>query len=139
MIFVDSWGWIALSNKGEKEFNLLRLKFNQFIQARVPLLTSDFILDEAISFVFKRLGYQIGSTYFSGLFGSVEKGAVQIIPVTNERFWKAWQLRQRFSDKPEISFTDLTSFVIMEELGISEVVSNDRHFEMVNLGFRRVK
>jgi len=44
-------------------------------------------------------------------------------------------MRLRYRDKPDISFTDLTSFAIMEEENITAVLTNDRHFSQVNLGF----
>jgi predicted nucleic acid-binding protein len=47
-------------------------------------------------------------------------------------------MRLRHSDKPDISFTDLTSFVVMEEENISEVLTNDRHFSQIDLGFTAV-
>lgn len=139
MVFFDSWAWITLSSQKEKEFGSLKKKVAENIQNKVPIVTSDFVLDETITFIFKRLGFRFASVYFSGIFASVERGAIQLIPVTSERFWKAWQLRLQFSDKPEISFTDLTSFIIMRELGIHDVVTDDRHFSIVNLGFLRVK
>ncbi len=45
-------------------------------------------------------------------------------------------MRRQFSDKPKISFTDLSSMVIMVELGISDILTEDRHFALVGLGFR---
>jgi len=44
-------------------------------------------------------------------------------------------LRKKYQDKPDISFTDFTSFVIMQELAINRVFTGDAHFEKVNLGF----
>ena len=48
--------------------------------------------------------------------------------VTSDRFGAAWELRKRFQDKPRISFTDLTSMVIMQERGIPLVVTEDEDF-----------
>ena len=39
------------------------------------------------------------------------------------------------SNKPDISFTDLTSFVLLQELWINKVFTGDAHFEEINLGF----
>ena len=56
--------------------------------------------------------------------------------VDEPRFNSAWSLRGRYEDKPDISFTDLTTFVIMKELGISKIFTGDQHFERANLGLR---
>lgn len=55
--------------------------------------------------------------------------------VTPERFERAWKLRVRYRDKTKISFTDLTSFVVMQELRIRHVLTADAHFAKVHLGF----
>ena len=43
---------------------------------------------------------------------------MDIAHVTPERFSRAWLLRLRYRDQPRISFTDLTSFVVMRELDL---------------------
>ena len=58
--------------------------------------------------------------------------------VTPERFQAAWQLRLRYRDKPRISFADLTSFVVIKEIGLIGLISGDAHFEHAGLGFRRM-
>jgi len=65
-------------------------------------------------------------------------GRFTIVPVTAERFAVAWQLRQRFDDKPSISFTDLTSIAVMQELRLGQVLSDDDHFLQVGLGFHLI-
>jgi len=40
--------------------------------------------------------------------------------------------------QPKISFTDLTSMVIMKELGIKDIITGDEHFNGVGMGFKRV-
>jgi predicted nucleic acid-binding protein len=47
-------------------------------------------------------------------------------------------MRQKYADKPDISFVDFTSMVVMQDLGITDVFSGDQHFEQVNLGLRLV-
>ena len=49
-------------------------------------------------------------------------------------FVDTW-VRKRFQDKPRISFTDLTSMTIMQELDIQHVLTADAHFLQVGMGF----
>jgi len=65
-------------------------------------------------------------------------GLVDIERVTPDRFKLAWRMRVRYRDKPGISFTDLTSFVVMRELGLRQVLTGDAHFEQVGMGFVRL-
>lgn len=44
----------------------------------------------------------------------------------------------KYHDKPDISFVDFTSMVVMQDLGIQDVFTGDAHFRQVNLGFRLV-
>jgi predicted nucleic acid-binding protein len=55
--------------------------------------------------------------------------------ITPERFEAAQTLRRKFQDKPDISFTDLTSMCVMQELDVTEIVTGDRHFTHVGMGF----
>lgn len=63
---------------------------------------------------------------------------VLIEPITPERFQSAYRLRLRYSDKPGISFTDLTSFTVMQDLVIQHVLTGDDHFVQAQLGFRKL-
>jgi predicted nucleic acid-binding protein len=47
-------------------------------------------------------------------------------------------MRQKYNDKPDISFVDFTSMVVLPDLGITEVFTGDAHFRQVNLGFQLV-
>ena len=69
------------------------------------------------------------------VFEASRRGLVDIEHVTQERFGRAWRLRLRYRDKPRISFTDLTSFVVMRELGLRHALTGDAHFEQVGMGF----
>jgi predicted nucleic acid-binding protein len=47
-------------------------------------------------------------------------------------------LRRQLQDKPDVSFTDLTSMAIMQEMGLSQVLTGDSHFEHVGFNFQLV-
>jgi predicted nucleic acid-binding protein len=53
---------------------------------------------------------------------------VTIIPQTSKLFLNAFELYTQRQDKAW-SHTDCSSFCIMEELGISESLTYDKHFE----------
>jgi len=58
--------------------------------------------------------------------------------ITEERFKTALEWRHKYDDKPRISFTDFTSMVVMGELGITDVLTEDDHFIQVGMGFNKV-
>lgn len=58
--------------------------------------------------------------------------------ITLERFEQAKELRLRFRDKPKILFTDLTSMVVMKELAVMSILTEDDHFTQVGMGFEKV-
>jgi len=48
---------------------------------------------------------------------AITEGYLRLERITAERFEKAKGLRMKFKDKPRIAFTDLTTMVIMTEIG----------------------
>lgn len=70
------------------------------------------------------------------LMERVQLGQIVLEWITPERFQATQTLRQKFYDKPNISFTDLTSMVVMNEMSISAILTGDAHFTHVGLGFQ---
>ncbi|MEK7671341.1 MAG: hypothetical protein AAB344_03880, partial [Bacteroidota bacterium] len=66
-------------------------------------------------------------------------GTLQIIRSSNDIWNESLTLLRRTKDKPDISHTDFTSFVIMTRLDVKEVFSGDKHFEQINMGFHIIK
>jgi predicted nucleic acid-binding protein len=44
----------------------------------------------------------------------------------------------KFKDKPRISFTDLTTMVVMAEIGITNIITEDDLFSQVGMGFQKM-
>ena len=101
-------------------------------------VTTDYVLDETITRLFRRRPFASARRYADGIFEISRGGALEIEPITPSRFAEAWRLRCQYDDKPRISFTDLTSFVVMRELGLKHVLTGDAHFEQVGMGFVRL-
>lgn len=117
-IFIDTWAWVTMSSSREPRFHEILAFYQEINKRAVPLYTSDYVLDEFISLIFSREPYSHARGFVEALFESAGTKLLQIERVDAARFLATWELRKRYQDKPRISFTDLTSMVIMRELGI---------------------
>lgn len=136
--FVDTWGWLVLAHR--KDPNHLRVRELR-IQAAgrgMPWLTTDYVLDETATRLFASVPFSSAVKFFDGIFESQALGSLIVETVSPERFQSAWKLRLRYEDKPRISFTDLTSFVVMLEKGVRYVITGDAHFGQAGLGFQTI-
>lgn len=137
-LFVDTWGWLVLADGRDPAHRKVRRFYQAFRRRKGRCVTSDYVLDETITLLFRRAPFLPAKVFTEAIFAAIEADTLALELVTNERFQRAWSFRIRYADKSLISFTDLTSFVIMAELGIAEVLTEDRHFEQVGLGLRCV-
>jgi len=135
-LFIDTWGWYALGNMNEPAHKGVKAIYEEAKRQKAKIYTTDYILDETITLLFRRIPSAKARQFVSGLLQAVVGGFLILERITPERFQRAWELRQKYQDKPDISFTDLTSFAVMQELKISEVLTDDHHFLQVNLGFK---
>ena len=136
-LFIDTWGWIAWRNRDDPRFDeVSRIACEAF--ERRSITTTNFVVGETITLVYSRRGGRRGELFLSDFLDTLALPQVQVEQITAEHFGKAIEIRRRYRDKPKISFTDLTSMVVMHELGITDVLTADKHFAQVNLGFRLV-
>jgi predicted nucleic acid-binding protein len=111
--------------------------YRQFRDQNGIIYTSDYVLDETITLVFKRLPFKTAKESLTKIDKAIEEGYLQVEWVTPERFEKAKGLRLKYQDKPKIPFTDFTSMVVMKELGVMDIITGDEHFAHVGMGFRK--
>jgi len=131
-LFVDTWGWIAIADRRDAGHEAATEIFQQARRSG-GAITSNFILDETFTLLFQRRPFQDAWHFTTNV---VQSPYIDVQEVTGARFSKTIELRKQFSDKPRISFTDLSTMAIMVELGISDILTADRHFTHVGLGFR---
>lgn len=135
-LFIDTWGWLVLADANHPAHpQAIRLRRRQTDLGRA-LVTTDYVLDEMITRLYARSPFAQAERFCGGVFQEQRLGLLAVEPITPERFQKAYQLRLRYRDKPRISFTDLTSFSIMRELGIRHALTADQHFVQAHLGFQ---
>ena len=138
MIFVDTWAWLALAVKRDQFHAAAKAQHQKFLAAKSRYVTTDFVLGELISRLYRTGPVVRAQGYVRALFAKVDGGDYLLVHVSADQFRRAWQMRQKYHDKADMSFVDFTSMVVMQDLGIVEVFTGDDHFRQVNLGFQLV-
>jgi uncharacterized protein len=135
-IFVDTWGWLVLANDRDPSFAAVAELRRQSAASGQLWVTTDYVLDETMTRLFADTPFPKAQSFCDAIFHSQKLGVLVLEPITEERFQRAYKMRLRYRDKPRISFTDLTSFTVMRELGIRRVLTADAHFPQAGLGFQ---
>ena len=121
MIFVDTSAWYASSSARDAHHQDAKLFL---ASVREQLITSDYVVDETLTLFRTR-----GENQHALRFGAevIEGSFAEIITIDDKDFADAWDVFQRFHDKAW-SFTDCTSRVVMERLGIQRAFAFDDDF-----------
>jgi predicted nucleic acid-binding protein len=138
MIFVDTWAWVALASEEDQYHAAAEKAHRRLKKKRVRYVTTDYVLSEVITHLYRKQAPAEAQAFVRGLLKGIEQGIHQLVRVSPTQFGRAWEMRQKYDDKPGISFVDFTSMVAMQDLGIAEVFTGDAHFVQVGLGFRLV-
>ena len=137
-VFIDTWGWLAIGHHKDP-FHKEVIAYYQKLRAGNSLLfTSDYVLDETITLLFRREKYEEAVNFMGGIFQTIESGYITVDRIISQRFLSAWELRKKFKDKPLISFTDITTMVIMQEREIEYILTKDDHFTHIGMGLQTV-
>jgi predicted nucleic acid-binding protein len=121
-IFVDTGAWYALLDKNDANHHAA-VRFKDSLVH--PLVTSNYIADEVITLVRIRLGYKVAVEIGQKLW---DESIANLSHVTPEDEKNAWEIFVKYHDKT-FSFTDCTSFALVERIGITEVFAFDEHFK----------
>jgi len=136
-LFIDTGGWIVLRNKREPRHAEITKFYSSRKKQRGISYTTDYVLDETFTLLFRRLSFKEAKDSLDIIDLAIKEGYLRLERITAERFEKAKGLRITFRDKPRMSFTDLTSMVVMAERGITDILTEDDHFTQVGMGFQK--
>lgn len=132
-IFIDTWGFITLFNKKEFLHKEVKNLYNKKLIGKYSFFTTDYIIDESITLIYNRVPRNLAESYVDIILKSIEGNDLNLIRVNKRYFDEAISLRKKYKDKPDISFTDLTSIAVIKDLQINEILTADKHFLQVGL------
>lgn len=125
MIFLDTSAFLAIENRRDARHEEALKYQRTCIDKGSPLATSDYVLDESYTIIRIRAGHKVAVQFGEALRAS---RLLRIEHITAEIIEAAWRTFKDYSDH-EFSFTDCTSFVLMEQLGIEAAFTYDAHFK----------
>ncbi|MBU1599557.1 PIN domain-containing protein [bacterium] len=120
-IFVDTSGWYAFLDKDDANHESALKFIKELAQL---LITSNYIIDETLTLVNDRLGHNVAIKIGQKLWN---EEIAQLVRVTSSDEQEAWKIFVKYQDKG-FSFTDCTSFVLIERLGIPSAFAFDDYF-----------
>ncbi|QYO68273.1 type II toxin-antitoxin system VapC family toxin [Leptolyngbya sp. 7M] len=83
--FVDTWGWVAYGHRRDTYHEAVVKVFQNLRSSNIPIHTSDYVLDEVITLLFKREVFTEARRFLEGIFAA-ELGQVQIHRITSDYF-----------------------------------------------------
>lgn len=129
-IFADTFYWVAFTNSQDSAHE----KAKAFTLSAAPgaICTTEEVLTEYLNY-FAAWGPQLRHQVALNVQNMMESRTVEIVPQTAQSFLTGLDLYRVRLDKG-YSLTDCVSMHTMRQRGITEILSNDRHFEQE--GFR---
>ena len=123
-LFVDTAGWVACADAAEPAHSKAVAGMDTWLQEGGVLITTDYVADETLTLLRVRFGLGTAEAWWQQVDGSPR---LRWEYIGLARADKARGVFFRHRDK-EYSFTDCTSFVVMRELKLREVLTTDHHF-----------
>jgi len=128
-IFIDTSALVALFDRSDNNHQKAKTLLEIIRNNKIKLLMSDYIFDETITTVLSNAGHKTAIRIGEFILGS---NIVELSWLDESIIMKAWEYFKRHSDK-EYSFTDCTTFILMEEMKLSNFFAFDEDF--VQAGF----
>ena len=136
MIFIDTWAWIGMADKTDQYHTAIVKQHRKNLKSNRRYVTTDYVVGELIDYLYDATGAPQAREFIGRLLAKADSATLQLVHISLDHFQRAWQMRQKYEDKPDISFVDFTSMVVMKDLKISDVFTGDAHFRNVGLSFR---
>ena len=122
-VFIDSGGFLAVMDRNDQFHPAARDIAARLDAIGAPLYTSNYIVDEACTLIRARTTHAKTTKFLQFLRAS----RIVILRVTPPFEAEAERIFLRYTDK-DFSFTDCTSFALIDAKRLNAVLAFDRHF-----------
>lgn len=129
-LFGDTAAWYALYDQRAEQHSAAKELFSNLVNRPVTFFVTDYVIDETLTLVAGRAGHTKAVSCGDWLLSSP---LVKVVRIEQSQWDQAWGMFQRYDDK-DFSFTDCTSFVVMQHYHLVDAFTFDHHFEQ--MGFR---
>lgn len=124
-VFADTCYWIALANPRDQLHERARAASGN-LQGAI-LVTTDEVLSEFLNF-FSRHGQVLRGVAAQLTRGVLADANIRVLPQSRQTFMNGMELFGNRLDK-QYSLTDCISMTAMRNEALTEVLTNDHHFE----------
>ena len=132
-VFVDTSGWGHLADPAQ-QFSGKASAIYKEARLSGGIVTTNYVIAELTALLIRPLRVH-GSKRIDIVNGIKSSSFIDIIHIDGALDAKAWKLLEERPDKMW-SLVDCSSFVLMKELGITDVLTTDHNFEQA--GFVRL-
>jgi len=130
--FLDTSYLIALELANDQNHFRAKEHWNHLDRQFLQLTTTSYVFNEIVTFLNSRNFHSKAIEIGDNLLNS---SIINLIPIDQRLFLSAWQYFVKHPDK-SYSLTDCASFVVMNQLKISYVLTFDNHFRQA--GFTKL-
>lgn len=123
---VDTGAWYALADRKDPDHSSVAQCLREHARR---LVTTNFIFDESVTLIRYRLGSSPARIFGEQL---LRGGVARLVAITRRDEARAWDIFTRYRDK-SFSYTDCTSFAVMQRLGIGTAIAIDEDFRSFGL------
>lgn len=127
-IFVDTSIFYAAADRSDRSND----RAKRILAAGEPLVTSDHVLVETWLLLRHRLGRPAATNFMEG----VRSGACSVEFAGAADLETAWSIGSAFADQ-DFSIVDMTSFAVMQRIGVLRAATLDAHFAVFRFGRAR--
>lgn len=73
-VFIDTWGWLALGHRRDARHLEVKAFYQRLQEEGARLYTTDYVLDEVITLLFRREPFEEAVRFTEGIFQASQEG-----------------------------------------------------------------